>query len=206
MKIYLSPSLQENNVGVGAYGTEEKRMNQLADILQPLLIKYGYQVFRNTPTMTLAEAVKDSNNKAPDLHLALHSNAGGGRGCEIYCHKYGGNGEKYARAIYKYLEPLTPSADRGVKESYKLYNGKPMYEPAYTTAPAVLIEVAFHDNATDAEFIINNLQPIATAILNGVNEVAGVDPIVELIDYKQKYNDLVKEIQTLILKYEQGGR
>lgn len=205
MKIYLSPSTQENNVGVGNYGTEEKRMNQLTDILQALLVKYGYQVFRNNPSMSLTEVVRDSNAKAPDLHFAIHTNAGGGRGCEIYCHKFGGNGEKYARAIYKFIEPLTPSADRGVKEGANHFGqDKPLYELAYTTAPAVLVEIIFHDNETDAEFLVNNMQPLATAILNGINEVAGVDPIVELIDYKQKYNDLVDAINELIAKYERG--
>jgi hypothetical protein len=29
-KVYLSSSTQENNVGVGVYGTEEKRMQELA--------------------------------------------------------------------------------------------------------------------------------------------------------------------------------
>jgi N-acetylmuramoyl-L-alanine amidase len=201
MKIYLSPSTQENNVGQGNYGTEESRMNQLADTLTPLLEKYGHVVFRNTPTMTLSQIVADSNAKNVDFHLALHTNAGGGHGCEIYDHKNGGKGEEFARAIYKYIEPLTPSADRGVKEGYNLYgDGKPLYETAYTNAPAVLIEIAFHDNITDADFIINNMSAIATAITSGINEVANIETYIDT--YKPKYDALVVDLKELVSKYK----
>ena len=36
--VYLSPSVQENNIGIGNYGTEEKRMNEIADIVEDKLI------------------------------------------------------------------------------------------------------------------------------------------------------------------------
>jgi N-acetylmuramoyl-L-alanine amidase len=203
MKIYLSPSTQENNVGAGSYGTEEKRMNQLADVLEPLLRKYGHEILRNKPTMTLKEVKDASNAFKPDLHLALHSNAGNGlaRGCEIYCYRYGGQGEQYARTLYKYLEPLTPTPDRGVKEGYNFYGvGKHMYEVTYTTAPAVLIEIAFHDNGNDAAWIVANMTAIATAITNAINDAAGIETVID--NYKAKYDALVNEVKTLIAKYE----
>jgi N-acetylmuramoyl-L-alanine amidase len=205
MKIYISPSLQEKNMGVGSYGTEEKRMNQLADVLISLLTQSGYTTFRNKPEMTLAQAVADSNAKNVDLHIALHSNAFNGlsRGCLVFCHKFGSIGEKYARNIYRYLEPLTPSTDLGVKEGCNYFGtGKPLYETAYTNAPAILIEVAFHDNLNDANWIINNMVPIATAIVNGINVITGFSSS-STIDYKSKYDNLVTELNKMIQKY--GG-
>lgn len=170
--IYLSPSTQEKNVGVGSYGTEEARMNQIADMTERILKQYGITVYRNKPEMSLTQVVADSNCKNTDIHFAIHSNAGGAgkaRGCEVYCHRFGGNGEKLARCVYSMLEPLTPSNDRGVKEGYSHFGqGKPLYELAKTSAPAALVEVAFHDNSEDAEWITSNIESIGTALAKGV--------------------------------------
>ncbi len=169
--IYLSPSTQENNIGVGSYGTEEQRMNMLADVTQKVLEGHGVNVYRNKPEWSLSQVVADSNIKKPDIHLAVHSNAGNGktRGCEVYCHRFGGNGEKLAKAVYEELSPLTPTGDRGVKEGYSFYGpGKHMYELAYTNAPAALVETAFHDNSDDAHWIMSNVDLIGTALAKGV--------------------------------------
>lgn len=160
--IYISPSMQENNVGVCGYGTEEERMNQIADVTERILYKYGLIVYRNKPEWTLKKAVEDSNRKKPNLHFALHSNGGSGRGCEIYAYTPDGEGEKAARAIYSEIEHLTPTSDRGVKFNKKLY------ELNSTDAPAVLIEVAFHDDVSDANWIISNIEAIGTALAKGI--------------------------------------
>ena len=47
--IFLSPSTQEFNVGYGDFGTEEYRMNRIADIVEQLLKSQGYTVYRNDP-------------------------------------------------------------------------------------------------------------------------------------------------------------
>jgi len=195
MKIYLSPSLQEKNIGVEGYGTEEKRMNELADYVQQFLVNYGYEIFRNIPSMTLEEVVAESNRVKPNLHLALHSNAfnGKARGCEIFCYSKESKGYKIAQEVYKYLEPLTPTADRGIKTNT-------LYETYTTTAPAILIEIAFHDNKDDALFIMNNMKAIALSIVNGINDYFGVDNVPN--DYKQKYENLLKDIKALIKIYE----
>jgi N-acetylmuramoyl-L-alanine amidase len=161
-KVYVSPSTQERNTGAGNYGTEERRMNEIADILVPRLKAHGFDVRRNNPSWTLQKAVADSNAWKPDAHVAIHSNAGGGRGAEVWVYKKGFNAEKLATCIYKYLAPITPAPDRGVRENPGLYETK------YTTAPAVIIEVSFHDDADDAKWIVENENAIAEAILHGI--------------------------------------
>ena len=52
--VYISPSLQEWNVGYGNYGTEEQRMNLIADVLDYELKRHGLTTDRNSPDMTLA--------------------------------------------------------------------------------------------------------------------------------------------------------
>ena len=80
--IYLSPSTQENNVGAGNYGTEEQRMNEIMDLIENQL-RGHYILYRNRPNMTLQQVVADSNAKNPDLHFALHSNAGAAAGPNV---------------------------------------------------------------------------------------------------------------------------
>lgn len=173
--VYLSPSMQEHNLGAGSYGTEEKRMNQIADILGAELLRHGLGIYRNNPEWTLSQAAADSNARNPNLHLAIHSNAGGGRGCEVYAYAAGGEGEKAARVIYEELEVITPTADRGVKF-------KPgFYELRATDAPAVLVEIAFHDNTEDVAWIISNIEPIAIALAKGVLRYFGINYIPQKI-------------------------
>lgn len=160
--IYLSPSTQEKNIGYGNYGSEEMVMNQITDSVQAILERHGLVIYRNRPEWDLKKVVAESNSKKPDIHFAIHSNAGGGRGCEIYAYAPGGKGEKLARAVYTGLEPLTPTADRGVKFNPNLY------ELRMTTAPAALVEVAFHDNPEDAVWNIRNIEPIGNGIAQGI--------------------------------------
>ena len=84
-KVYLSPSLQEYNPYVDG-GNEEYYMNLVADAIEPYLLASGIEFDRNSPEMTLSQAIKDSNNSVNDLHLALLCTARctGGLGRQIY--------------------------------------------------------------------------------------------------------------------------
>ncbi|WP_333871161.1 N-acetylmuramoyl-L-alanine amidase [Desulforamulus putei] len=189
--VYLSPSTQEKNIGYGNYGTEEQRMNEVADVTQRVLEGHGVTVYRNKPDWTLAQVVADSNAKRSDVYFAIHNNTGGGRGCEVYCHRFGGNGEKLARAVYEELSPLTPTDGRGVKEGYNLYgHGKHMYELAKTDAPAALVETAFHDNPEDEEWIISHIAVIGTALAKGILKYFN-------IPYKEDSSNLDREHKLL---------
>jgi N-acetylmuramoyl-L-alanine amidase len=173
--VYLSPSTQGDNIGFGNYGTERDRMNQVCNVVERVLKAHGLTVYRNNPNMTLRQIVVDSNSKNPDVHFAIHSNAGGGQGCEVYCYKFGVVGENLARCIYNALSPITPTSDRGVKQGFNFYGtGKHMYEVAYTNAPAALVEIAFHDSATDSTWIINNIESIGIALAKGVLNYFGI--------------------------------
>ena len=154
--IYLSPSTQENNVGAGSYGTEEQRMNEIMDLIENQL-RGHYILYRNRPEMTLQQVVADSNAKNPDLHFALHSNAGGGSGAECWICAKGGQAEEFANRLYEELSALTPGKDRGVKVSTSLY------EVNKTKAPAVILEVEFHDTPEGAAWIVANEKAIAQA-------------------------------------------
>lgn len=199
-KIYLSPSTQEHNIGTGTYGTEESRMNQIADILQVILIKQGYEVFRNKPEMVLKEVVKDSNSKKADLHLAIHSNATGNgpnskaRGCSVFCHKFQGVGYEFAQSLYSEISKITPVNDRGIGKGEDYFGvGKHLYETAYTSAPAALVEIAFHDNVDDAKWILDNMQLIAESLAKAIDKTL---PIKEVMTYEQAISIVAEKVDT----------
>ena len=50
-----------------------------------------------------------------------------------------------------------------------------MYELKRTTAPAILAEVAFHDNPEDAQFIIDNIYELGQAVAKGVLDYFGIE-------------------------------
>jgi N-acetylmuramoyl-L-alanine amidase len=196
--VYLSPSTQEHNIGAGNYGTEEMRMNQVADVTQRELLRHGVTVYRNKPEMTLTQVINNSNAKKPDLHQAIHSNASSGkaRGCEVFCYKFGcGLGETLARNVYTELEPLTPTADHGVKQGKDFYGpGKNMAEVANTNAPAALVEIAFHDNPDDAIWIVTHIEIIGIAIAKANLKTLE-------IPYQPIQNDISKQLaQSLYAK------
>ena len=49
LSLYLSPSNQIRNIGFGEYGSEKQRMNEVADVMVPILEKQGIKVYRNDP-------------------------------------------------------------------------------------------------------------------------------------------------------------
>lgn len=163
-KIYISPSSQESNKGLSPFSTEEAEMNKIADYLIPLLVNDGrFQIKRNTPSMDIYQMAADSNAFYADIHIAIHSNAGGGEGTEVFAYAPGTNSEKLAKALYGQIAPLSPGKDRGVK-----YNPKLVEVSDRVNATSCLIELAFHDNQADATWIDYNGVAISQALYKGI--------------------------------------
>lgn len=165
-KIYLSPSFQQQNVGVGSYGTEEKRCNEIADVVERELSKNKqFAVVRNTPNMSLQEVIDSSNKSNADIHFSIHTNAGPveARGCEVYAYAPGTEGDKLAQIISKRLTKISPAKGRGVK-----YNS--LAETRQTKAIAVLTEVGFHSNLEEANWIIENIEKIGIELAKSLYE------------------------------------
>lgn len=172
--IYLSPSTQELNEYVTG-GTEEEYMNKIADAMEPYLISSGIQFVRNSPDMTAASSIRQSNEGDYDVHLALHSNASGpGRegmtqGTDVYYYPGSKNGERLADIIAKNLKSIYPRP-----ELVRTVPTTRLGEVARTKAPSVLIEFAFHDNVEDANWITQNIDPIAKNVVQSLTEYFGI--------------------------------
>lgn len=172
--IYLSPSVQEFNRYVNG-GTEEYYMNLIADAMMPYLYASGVTVVRNNPNASLSQAINESNAGNFDLHLALHSNAapeylsGTLQGPDVYYYAYSPEGERAADIFAGNLELIYPNP--------ALVNTIPttsLLELRRTVAPSVLVEIAYHDNYFDAQWIKDNIELIASNLSVSVTEFLGI--------------------------------
>ncbi len=168
-KVYVSPSTQDHNLGVGGYGTEEQEMNRIADFVCAGLTRHGISWRRNNPSMDLTQIGSDSNAYHPDIHVAIHSNAGGGQGTEAWAYGPGTNAERLAKAIYPYVSALSPGADRGIKFKNTFYETGNSIQ-----ATSCIVEVGFHDNATDAADIQSRPQAYGEAFVHGICDYFGI--------------------------------
>ncbi|MGI6265247.1 MAG: N-acetylmuramoyl-L-alanine amidase [Acutalibacteraceae bacterium] len=166
--LYLSPSTQEYNPYIIG-GNEEEYMNLLADGMEPYLYSTGIRVVRNERSDTLDDIVEKSNAQRYALHLALHSNAappslaGRLRGTEVYYYPTSVLGRRAAEIIASHFRSiaLNPDLVRALPTTT-------LVELNRTRAPAVLIEIAYHDNPLEATWIADNLQVIARNLAQSV--------------------------------------
>ena len=171
--IYLSPSTQEFNPYNGG-GNEEYYMNLVADAMEPYLVASGIQFVRNTPEMTAASSIAASNRGVFDLHLALHSNATGSgdgsvRGSEVYYNPQNSQSKRFADIAAKNLKLIYP-----IPQNVRTVPTSSLGEVVRTKAPGVLMEIAYHDNAQDAQWIRDNIELIAANIVLSLTEFFGI--------------------------------
>lgn len=171
--IYLSPSTQEFNPYSGG-GNEEYYMNLIADAMEPYLAASGIRFVRNTPDMTAASSIAASNAGNYDLHLALHSNAVGAgvqsvRGTEVYYYPSSAAGKRFADIAARNLQLIYPLPGR-----VRTVPTTALGEVAKVRAPGVLIELAYHDNPDDADWIRSNISPIAENLVLSLTEFFGI--------------------------------
>ena len=159
--------------------SEEYWMNRLADAMEPYLTASGIQYTRNSPTGSATQSIRQSNSGNYDLHLAIHSNAapanlaGMLRGSDVYYYRDSTRSRAAAEIFANNLKLIYPSPD--------LVAAVPtttLAELRRTAAPAVLVEVAYHDNIDDANWITGNIEKIAENLALSAADYLGV-PFVE---------------------------
>ena len=175
--IYLSPSTQEFNPYSGG-GNEEYYMNLIADAMEPNLYASDISFTPNTPDMTAASSIAQSNMGNYDLHLALHSNATGSgdgakRGTEVYYFPTSVDGARAAEIISNNLKLIYP-----LPNLVRTMPTTALGEVRRTRAPGVLIEFAYHDNYDDAVWIRDNIEAIAANVVVSLTDYFGIPFIV----------------------------
>lgn len=168
-KIYISPSNQVSNRYAVGNTNEAEQCRKIATKLVEALNRCGFDGMTNV-TGDMYEHVRESNTFGADLHIPIHTNAYNGKvaGLRIFVYKMGNEAERIAKAISAELAPITPGTSDGISAQPGLYECKA------TNALCVYIEAGFHDNPTEAQWIIDHTVDIAEAICRGLCKHYGV--------------------------------
>lgn len=169
-----------NDPGAVANNTKEKDLNlQIALACKDYLTQYGIEVKlsrtkdENDP---LSEEIRECNSFAPDIAVDIHCNAGKGDGAEVFHHYGGGTGKTLATNILDEIIKIGQNS-RGAK-TRKNSAGRDYYGfIREVKAPAVIVECAFVDNATDLEILATEgkRKSMGQAIAKGILKTLGVE-------------------------------
>lgn len=168
--IYLSPSVQEHNLFIIG-GSEEQFMNRIADAMVPYLRASDIGFARNNPGETLTKIIGKSNAGNYDLHLALHSNSspenmkGVLQGPDVYFFTASSNGHRAADIFAANLKKIYPNPNL-----VTVIPTTTLAELRRTAAPAILIQIAYHDNDADATWISDNISAIGKNLAKSAAE------------------------------------
>ena len=166
--------------GAVANGLKEKDLNlQIALACKDYLAQHGVEVKmsrtkdENDP---LSEEIRECNAFSPDLAVDIHNNAGGGDGAEVFHHYGGGKGKTLAINVLDEIQKAGQNS-RGAKIR-KNAAGRDYYGfIREITAPAVIVECAFLDNATDIEILATEgkRKTMGQAIAKGILKTLGIE-------------------------------
>lgn len=173
MKIYLSPSDQVRNLYSYGSTNEAVQCRRIASACKAALERNGFEVKTNFAdgSNAMYERVRESNAWGADVHICIHTNAGGGRGCVVFVSKAADKQLGYARPVFDELDAITPYRSAyGIRE-------KQFYEIRNTTGICLYCECEFHDNAELAHWIIDNTDAIGEAICRGICRAVGKEYI-----------------------------
>ena len=171
-KIYLSPSNQIGNKYACGNTNEAEQCNRIAEYARIALQRCGFEVKKAPSGQEMYATVIESNNWGADLHIPIHTNAGGGECTVVFFYNKSENNMKYANPIYKNVQDVSLGTnDYGVRANPDLY------ELNATNCVAVYVEVDFHDDVHIANWIIKNVEIIGEAICKGVCEAYYVNYI-----------------------------
>lgn len=168
-KVYLSPSSQIHNAYTGVDTNECVQCNRIAEAAEAALTRCGVQVKRAPFDQDMQVSIRESNAFAPDLHIPIHTNAGGGQGPLVMVYSDKSAAMTAAQPIYDAVREVTPG-DGG----YGVRVNPQLAELNATRAAAVYIECEFHDRAELARWIVDNVVMLGEAIAKGVCRYFGV--------------------------------
>lgn len=206
-KVFIGVGHGGVDSGAVGNGLKEKDLNlSIALACNEVLQRHGVNTLMSRTkdeNDDLNEEIRECNAFAPDLAIDIHNNAGGGDGVEAFYHYGGGTGKTLAENILAEIVKLGQNS-RGAK-TLRNDEGRDFYGfIRLTKKPAVIIEVAFIDNATDIKFVdtLAEQRAAGVAVAKGVlrtlniayKEESSVD---NTAVYKTKIAELEKNITAL---------
>ncbi len=187
-----------NGVGSGAVGRikESEHTRLVGNEVRALLRERGNTVYNctidyaSTTNESLALVVEQANREDLDWFIALHFNAAGGRGVEVYT--YEGRQYQDALDVCNNISKVLDIPNRGVKE------GTGLYVIRKTKAKSMLIEVCFVDSDDADKYLEVGYKTVAKAIVDALdNHVVNtpIAPIEKPIVQKPIGDDWIRALQ-----------
>lgn len=213
-KVFIAVGHGGKDPGAVANGLKEKDINlAIAKSCETELKRNNIEVllsrYKDEDDVLLDE-IRECNKYNPDIAIAIHVNAGGGDGSEIFHHSGGHNSKRLAECIEIEVKKLNNS--RGLKTRLN-DEGKDYYGFIRDTIPpAIIIECAFIDNKKDIEVVDETEEQkafgkaYAKGILNyfGINEEESQEDIWD--NFNNAINNLlknVKDFEESLLKFQE---
>lgn len=166
-KVYLSPSSQSENPYSAGGTNEQRQCNRIADAAKAALERNGFAVKKAPEGQGYVQNVAESNAWGANIHMPIHTNAGGSsKGTMGLCYQ-GCVSNKYMQAVYNAVAAATPWGDIGISTRSDLY------EINMSDCMCVYLEMAFHDKADSAQWIIDNVTALGEAIAKGMCAAEG---------------------------------
>ena len=170
LKIFLSPSNQDDNRYAYGDTNESVQCGKIAEACKAALERNGFEVMLMHDE-TMADKVAAANEWGADYYIPIHTNAFNGQvsGTRMFYYTIGGQGQQLCEAIFNRLAPFTP----GTSENIRQHTG--LYETRMPNAHVAYIEVDFHDVPSVAKWIVENTTEIGEVIAHGICDHAGVE-------------------------------
>ena len=194
-KVFLGVGHGGKDPGAVGNGFHEADLNlAIALACRDELVRHGVTVGMSRTTDEydpVSDEAKECNAFMPDLGLDIHCNASGsgnGDGAEVFYHYNGGTGKKLAENVLAEIVKIGQNS-RGAK-TRRRSDGKDWYYFIRETAcPAVVVECAFIDNATDIKIIDTAAEQKAfgIAIAKGVLTTLGIAYVEKAEEKKTRY-------------------
>lgn len=172
MKIAIAGGHSAAARGASGYIDEYEKDRSFVAHLIPALEAAGHTVINcsnesSSVNGELAEEVRLANNSGADVFLAIHFNAGGGTGTEVWYYTGNNTGYSLAKTMSANVAGALGLRDRGAKATTSLYVIR------RTTMPAVLLETCFVDTLADAQaWWTSEWEPLIQAVVKAFDGVS----------------------------------
>lgn len=178
-KVFISAGHGGSDSGAIGNGFKEKDLNlSIALACRDYLVANGVEV-KMSRTCDEEDGINqeaaESNAFGPDVTVSIHNNAGGGDGVEAWYSVVEGLSKTCAENILDEVVKIGQNS-RGAKKRAGTGGADYYGFIRMTNAPAVIVECAFIDNATDIQIVATEEKRkiMGTAIAKGILKTLGI--------------------------------
>ncbi len=165
VSVYLASSNQYFNIGVTPYTNERKEMNLVSDLIEKKLTSKNIKVYRNDYLSSYSNILSECEYNNIDLLVSLETTSSDSHdksGIQTIITNSSSNSYSLSNIINSNLNKLKESKlmySNNIKGSNTIEKGNML---------SLMVELGYHDNETDAKFIINNREKIAETIADSI--------------------------------------